>query len=141
MAEDKTIPQLDDGGTIQVTDMIPVARDGGDVRVVIAPAGTKGVSDPDQDTVASVNGATVAGHVAVFTDEFGTVGDGGELSAIFTNAPRLDLVLTTDDLAVLRGNVIYRASIAAVLSARPPAGTGGQYDFSDPVNSAYAAII
>jgi hypothetical protein len=141
MAEDKQIGQLDPGGTVQLADKIPVERGATNVYVAVAPAGTKAVSDASKDTLASVDGATAAGHLAVFTDQSGTVGDGGEPGAVVTDATPLALVLTTDLLPVVRGGVIYLATVAAVLGAQPPSGTGGQYDFSDPVNSAYAAII
>ncbi|WP_020471468.1 hypothetical protein [Zavarzinella formosa] len=141
MAEDKTILELDPGGLIQSGDQIPASRDGADVRVVVNTAGTKAASDDDKDALASVNGTTQIGHVAVFSDTEGTIEDGGAIDAIITGATRLDIVLTTDDLAIIRGNVIYRASVDAVLNAQPPSGGGGQFDFSDPINSAYAAII
>ena len=141
MAEDKTISQLDDGGTIRATDAVPASRDGADVRVVVGSAGLKAASDATKDVVAAVNGATQVGHLAVFSDTEGTVEDGGTPGAIITEATVLDLVLTSDYLVVERGGVVYRATVDAVLNAQSPTGEGGQFDFSDPDNSAYAAII
>jgi hypothetical protein len=141
MAEDKTIDQLDDGGIVRVTDSIPVSREGVDVRAVVASAATKAASDATKDALASVNGVTQVGHLAVFSDTGGTIEDGGAVGAIITEATMLTLILTTDLIPVVRGGVIYLATVDAVLNAQAPSGGGGQFDFSDPINSAFAAII
>jgi hypothetical protein len=139
MADGKFIGDLDDGGAILATDDIPIERAGADYRVRPGTAAAKAASSAGLDRLASVNGATVVGHVAVFADAQGTVSDGGP-SAV--NAPSLDSVLTTDFVPVVRGGQLYLVTAAALLAALPPAGTGGgQFDFSDPINSAYAAII
>lgn len=142
MAEDKQIGQLENGGTVQATDKIPVERGTTNAFVTVGTAGTKAATDATKDKVASVNGSTTAGHLAVFTDGLGTVGDGGEPDAIITGAPVLTPpALTTDLIPILRGGQIYLTTIEEVLAAQSPSGGAGQFDFSDTQNSAFTAII
>ena len=143
MAEtNKFIGELDDGGTIQTGDVIPVERGSANYRVVVGTAGTKAASDAAKDTVASVDGSTTPGHLAVFSDDSGTVEDGGLPGAYLTEAPVVTPpVLTTDFVPIVRGGQVYLTTVEELLAAQPPAGEGGQYDFTDPQNSAYAAII
>jgi hypothetical protein len=139
---DQTISQLTDGGTVQTTDQIPVTRSGSNRRVAIGSAGTKAASDATKDKVASVDGSTTPGHMAVFSDDDGTVEDGGLPSAIITGATLITPpVLTTDYVPIVRGGQIYLTTVEELLNAQAPAGEGGQFDFSDSQNSAYAAII
>ena len=51
---DKTIGQLDPGGTIQTTDEIPVERGPDNFRVVVGAAGTKAASDVTKSVLAAV---------------------------------------------------------------------------------------
>lgn len=139
---DKTISQLTDGGTVQTGDDIPAVRSGANVKVSVGSAGTRAASDPTKDSVASIDGATTPGHLAVFSDTAGTIEGGGLPSAIITGATVLTPpALTTDYIPIVRGGQIYLTTIEEVLAAQSPSGDGGQYDFSDSQNSAYAAII
>lgn len=143
MAEtNKFIGELDDGGTIQAADKIPVERGEENYYAVVGTAGTKAASDATKDKVASVNGTTTIGHLAVFSDEFGTIENGGTPSGGVVNATLITPpVLTTDLVPVIRGGQIYLATVDEILNAQAPSGGGGQFDFSDSQNSAYAAII
>lgn len=148
MAETNSfIGDLTPGGTVQAGDKIPVEREvtpgtPDNFYVTTGTAGTKAASDNAADTVASVSGATNAGHLAIFADTAGTIADGGLPAAIITAATLLTPpVLTIDLLPIVRGGQVYLVSVGDLLSAQPPAGEGGQYDFSDSQNSAYAAII
>lgn len=148
MAElNQFIGDLPSGGTVRAGDKIPVEREDTpgtpeNFYVTSGTAGTKAASDDDQDTVASVSGSTSAGHLAVFADASGTIGDGGLPGAAVTDAtPLTPPVLTTDLVPIIRGGVIYLATVDELLNAQPPAGAGGQFDFSDPANSALAALI
>ena len=139
---DKTISQLTDGGTVQAGDSIPAVRSGSNVKVAVGSAGTRSASDATKDKVASVNGTTTVGNLAVFTDPNGTVGNGGAPGAIITAATTITPpVLTTDYVPIVRGGQIYLTTVDEILNAQTPSGGGGQYDFSDADNSAYAAII
>ncbi|MBP3955400.1 hypothetical protein J8F10_08915 [Gemmata sp. G18] len=135
---DTYIGDLPDGGTVQATDDIPVERSAENFRVRVGTAGTKAASDASKDKLASVNGATVVGNLAVFSDEDGTIADGGAPGAIITGATTLSPVLTTDQTIVIRGGQIYLVTVADLLDAEDP-NAGGQFDFSNPINSALAA--
>jgi len=137
---DTYIGDLPDGGLVQTGDAIPAERAEENFRVVVGSAAAKAASDATKGNLASVNGATVPGHLAIFADEAGTIGDGGALGGIIADAPLLTPpVLTTDLIPIVRGGQIYLATVDDMLAAQPPAGAGGQFDFSDAQNSAYAA--
>jgi hypothetical protein len=109
--------------------------------VTVGTAAAKAASDSSKDTLASVDGATTPGHLAVFSDAEGTVEDGGIPGGVIVNAPLLSPVLTTDLVPFVRGGQIYLATAAQFLAAQAPPSGEGQYDFSSVDNSAYAAII
>lgn len=81
------------------------------------------------------------GGAPLTTDGFPVLRDGGNVRVNLDAADALTPVLTTDQVLVIRSGVIYLATVAAVLDAQAPSGGGGQFDFSDSDNSAYAAII
>lgn len=78
------------------------------------------------------------------TDLFPAVRGGANVRTSFGEAAALSPVLGTDVIPIIRGTTFYLATVAAVLAASgvtPPAPGGGALDFSDPDNSAYAALI
>ena len=79
------------------------------------------------------------------TDLFPAVRGGANVRTSFAEAAALSSVLSTDVIPVVRGTTFHLATVAAVLAAgggvTPPVPGGGALDFSDPDNSAYAALI
>lgn len=88
---DLRISALTEANAIQPGDGIPVLRAGATVRAEVGTAAAKTASDNTKTNVASVSGATVAGHVATFVDTAGTVQDGGTLAAVATSGSYSDL--------------------------------------------------
>lgn len=71
----------------------------------------------------------------------GPPGPTGSVLAELSAAPVLSPVYLTDYVPVLSNGVLYRSTVASLLAALSPPGNGGQYDFSDPINSAFAALM
>jgi hypothetical protein len=88
------------GGEVYVGSMCLLRYDGTYLRLEDSQLGSAALMNASNGTpggtVASVSGSTVAGHLAVFTDTAGTVGDGGA-------PPALATVATTGAYADLTG--------------------------------------
>lgn len=82
------LSQITSGGAIAPsTDQLVSVRSGTtDLLVTPGQAAAKSVSDNTKSSVASVNGATTATHVAQFADTSGTVQDGGVLGTAAAQA-------------------------------------------------------
>ena len=72
------------------------------------------------------------------TDALPVERDAANCKVTLAGSAALAPLLPTDLVPVVRGGVVYLATVADLLAA---AGPGGQLDFSDPTNSAFAAII
>jgi hypothetical protein len=70
-------------------------------------AAFKAVSDNTQTTVASLSGVFIAGHFAVFADNFGTLRDGGVLAAVAITGSYTDL---TNKPVIPAGTAAFKAA-------------------------------
>ncbi len=85
----------------------------------LGQASLKNVTDNTKPLVASVDGATVAGHVAVFSDVTGTIEDGGALPSFGTAATKA----ATDNAEAKVASVSGSFVVDEVLLAKDTSGT------------------
>ena len=95
-----------DVGTIETGDTIVGLRADTNVQFAAGSAASLAASDPSKTNVASVDGITTSGHVAIFSDTNGTIEDGGALpgASPWTAGGGTDSAIGGDGTATAAGN-------------------------------------